>query len=120
MKVYLTDKDGVGILRLHGTVGADDVRRIVRSIAGRGGGCVIIDFEHVDHVDYRAFQLLDGVPRGAQLLLSGFSDYVLDIFAFAGKLRSLPVYPNWRHAFRHLMAERGKLIAPAAVAAAGR
>ena len=120
MRAYLTDRDGVGIMRLHGVVGAEDAHRLMGSIRVRGGGCFILDFEHVEHVDYKAFHLLAASPRGIQLLISGLSDYLIDIFAFAGRRRALPVYPNWRNAFRYLMAERGKLVAPAPTGAAGR
>jgi len=119
MRVYLTDRDGVGIMRLHGTLGAEDARTLLRSIGGRGNGCFILDFEHVDHVDYRFFHQLAASPRGIELLLSGLSDYLIDIFAFAGRRRALPVYPSWRNAFRYLMAERGKLVPAAPGGAAG-
>jgi hypothetical protein len=113
MKAYHTDRDGIGIWRLSGVIRCDDARNLLRSLResrGSGRGCFIIDFEKVDHVDYRAFRVLeDGCPTGMKVLLSGMNDYVLDIFAFAKRKDIISIYPDWKKAFRHLIVERGKI-----------
>ncbi len=120
MKIYRSDKGGIGLWRLSGVVGRDDALALVTSLKesrDTNRGCFILDFEAVPHVDYRAFNVLeDGYPEGARVLLSGLSDYVLDIFAFVTKGHVLSVFPDWRKAFRYLAVERGKL-GPAAPAA---
>jgi hypothetical protein len=119
MKVYRSDKGGIGLWKLSGTVGRDDAVMLLGSLrASRDSSraCFILDFENVRHVDYRAFSVLeDGCPEGSRVLLSGLSDYVLDIFAFVTKGNVLSVYADWRKALRYLAVERGKL-GPAASA----
>jgi len=123
MKIYRSDRGGIGIWKLSGVVGRDDATFLVRSLGeskGSSGGCIIIDFEKVEHVDYRAFSVLEnGYPEGANVLLSGLSDYVLGIFAFVTKTRAVPVYPDWKKALRYLTVERGKLGLPMAAGTAG-
>ena len=113
MKIYRSDKGGIGLWKLSGVVGRDDAVMLLDSLKGFKGsdrGCFIIDFENVKHVDYRAFNVLEeGCPSEACVLLSGFSDYVLDIFAFVTKKDALPVYADWKKALRFLVADRGKL-----------
>jgi hypothetical protein len=110
MKAYHTDKDGIGIWRLSGVVGLGDALTLVRSLSRRENGCFIIDFEGVDHVDYRAFAALaNGCPRGAKLLYSGLNDYVLDIYAFAGNSDDISLYPDLRGALSYLTVVRGKI-----------
>ena len=124
MKAYHTDKDGIGIWRLSGVVRCDDAEILLRSIVESGGsgrGCFIIDFEKVDHVDYRAFRVLeDGCPEGAKMLLSGMNDYVLDIFAFASRRDIISIYPDWEKAFRYLIVEHGKIGASVVTDAIGK
>lgn len=124
MKIYRSDKGGIGLWKLSGTVGRDDAVTLLSSLKdsrGSSRGCFIIDFEKVKHVDYRAFSILeDGYPAGARVILSGFSDYILDIFAFVTKGNVIPVYPDWRKALRYLVVERGKLGTPIPAASAGR
>ena len=116
MKIHRSDKGGIGLWKLSGTVGRDDAVMLLGSIKDSresNRGCFIIDFEKVKHVDYRAFNIIeDGYPAGARVILSGFSDYVLDIFAFVTRGDVIPVYPDWRKALRHLVVERGKLGTP--------
>jgi len=113
MKVYRSDKGGIGLWKLSGVVERDDAVMLLSSLKeakDSNRGCFILDFENVKHVDYRAFNILeDGYPEGARVLLSGLSDYILDIFAFVTKGNVIPVYPDWRKAFRYLVVERGKL-----------
>ena len=116
MRIYRSDKNGIGIWRLAGVVGADDAKGIVLSLRAsteRGSGCFILDFAAVKHVDYRAFGILEeGFPEGANVLLSGLSDYILDILAFVMGRRPLAIFPDWRRAMRYLTVERGKLGSP--------
>jgi hypothetical protein len=113
MRIYRTDKGGIGIWKLSGVVDRDDALMLLHSLTESkesNHGCFILDFENVKHVDYRAFNVLeDGYPEGARVLLSGFSDYVLDIFAFVTKRNIFSVYPDWKKALRYLVVERGKL-----------
>jgi hypothetical protein len=123
MKIYRSDKGGIGLWRLSGVVDREDAVMLLSSLKESGDSnrsCYIIDFENVKHVDYRAFNVLeDGYPGGERVLLSGLSDYILNIFAFVTKGNVIPVYPDWRKAFRHLVVERGKLGRPIPVAPAG-
>jgi len=113
MKIYRSDKGGIGLWKLSGVVGKDDALMLLSTLKESkesNRGCFILDFENVRHVDYRAFNVLeDGYPDGARVLLSGLSDYVLDIFAFVTKRNVISVYPDWKKALRHLVVERGKL-----------
>jgi hypothetical protein len=113
MKIYRTDKGGIGLWKLSGVVDRNDAFLLLHSLRESeesGRGCFIIDFENVKHVDYRAFNVLeDGFPEGARVLLSGLSDYILDIFAFVTKRNVISVYPDWKKALRYLVVQRGKL-----------
>jgi hypothetical protein len=123
MKVYRSDKGGIGLWKLSGVVGRDDAVMLLSSLresADSNRGCFILDFENVKHVDFRAFNVLeDGYPEGERVLMSGFSDYVLGIYAFVTKGNVIPVYPDWRRALRYLVVERGKLGKPVPAASAG-
>jgi len=113
MKIYRSEKGGIELWKLSGTVGRDDAVMLLGSLKDSresNRGCFILDFEKVNHVDYRAFNVLeDGYPAGARMIMSGLSDYVLDIFAFVTRGDVIPVYPDWRKALRYLAVERGKL-----------
>jgi len=113
VKIYRSDKGGIGLWKLSGVVNRDDAVMLLDSLRDSRGserGCFIIDFENVKHIDYRAFTVLEnGCPQGACVLLSGLSDYILDIFAFVTKRECLPVYADWKKALRFLVADRGKL-----------
>ena len=110
MKAYHTDKEGIGIWRLSGVVSSADAFTLLRSLGGGENGCFIIDFEKVDHINYTAFEILEnGAPKGAKVLYSGLSDYVLNIFAFARRSELIPVYPDLQKALNYLVVERGKI-----------
>ncbi len=110
MKAYHTDKEGIGIWRLSGVVSPADALTLIRSLGGGENGCFIIDFEKVDHINYTAFEILEnGAPKGAEVLYSGLSDYVLDIFAFVRRSDTIRVYPDLQKALNYLVAERGKI-----------
>ena len=123
MKIYRSDKKGIGLWKLSGTIERDDAVMLLSSLTDSresNRGCFILDFEKVNHVDYRAFNILEeGYPAGARVILSGFSDYVLDIFAFVTRGNVIPIFPDWRKALRHLVVERGKLGAPIAADSTG-
>jgi hypothetical protein len=111
MKIYRSDKGGIGLWKLSGTVGRDDAVTLLSSLKDSqdsNRGCYILDFEKVNHVDYRAC-----------VIMSGFSDYVLDIFAFVTRGNVIPVFPDWRKALRHFVVERGKLGTPIAAGSTG-
>ena len=110
MKAYHTDKDGIGIWRLSGVVELGDALTLIRSLGSRENGCFIIDFEGVDHIDYRAFEAIEeGCPRGAKLLYSGLNDYVLDIYAFVRHSDKISLYPDISRALSYLTVVRGKI-----------
>ena len=123
MKIYQSDKGGIGLWKLSGVVEREDAEMLLSSLKGTkdsNRGCFILDFENVEHVDFRAFNVLeDGYPEGERVLVSGLSDYVLGIFAFVTKRNVIPVYPDWRKALRYLVVERGKLGTPIPAASAG-
>jgi len=123
MKIYQSDKGGIGLWKLSGVVEREDAEMLLSSLKGTkdsNRGCFILDFENVEHVDFRAFNVLeDGYPEGERVLVSGLSDYVLGIFAFVTKRNVIPVYPDWRKALRYLVVERGKLGTPTPAAPAG-
>ena len=113
MRAYHTDKDGIEIWRLSGVVGIADALTLLRSIDKHENGCFIIDFEQVDHIDYRAFELLEERrPSGSKLLYSGLNDYVLDIYAFVRDSRGTAVYPDVQRALSYLTVEWGKTSSP--------
>ncbi len=114
MKAYHTDNNGIGIWRLSGVVGIADALTLIRSLDERENGCFIIDFEKVDHIDYRAFELIEERrPKGSKLLYSGLNDYVLDIYAFVRDSRGVTIYPDVQRALSYLTVERGKICSPA-------
>lgn len=122
MRVYRSEKDGIVIWKLQGAVGYDDACMLLRTLQDSVAverGCFILDFELVEHIDYRSFRVLeDRFPRNALMCISGLNDYILDIFAFVRKRYDLRVFPDWRSAFRYLMTERGKIFTPAAAGSA--
>ncbi len=113
MKLYRTEKHGVSLWKLSGVVGREDLfffTQYLKDTCSNGKGCLIIDFENVMHVDYKTFRIIeDFSPASACILLSGLSDYLLDIYAFASPGRTNPVYSNWREALSYLIIEKGKL-----------
>jgi hypothetical protein len=121
MKAYHTDKDGIGIWRLSGVVDLGDVLTLLRSLNKRENGCFIIDFEGVDHIDYRAFKVLEEeCPKGAKLLYSGLNDYILDIYAFVHHSNNISIYPDVQRALSYLTVVRGKLYSRESRASHGR
>lgn len=123
MRMYRSEKDGVTVWRLAGVMARTDALSLVRAMKGAGKrlrGCHVIDLADVMHVDYHAFRVLEErIPAGAGVVLSGMSDYVLDIFAFAGGKRHIDVYSGWREALRHIRHDRGKMIPSATQYCAG-
>ncbi len=118
MRVYRTDRDGIEVLRISGIIESGDAEMLVSHLASpSNGGCCILDFAGVRHVDYTVFQTLERlIGRSPGVIFSGFNDYLLSIFAFVSNTKMTPVFSDWRTAFRYLKAERGKL----GVYAAGR
>lgn len=123
MRIFRSDKGGIGLWKLSGVVAREDAEMLLESIKGSrdsNRGCFILDFEKVEHVDFHAFAVLeDGYPEGRRVLLSGLSDYVLGIFAFVTKRNVIPIYPDWRKALRYLIVERGKLGISASAVSSG-
>lgn len=118
MRVYRTDREGVEVLRLSGEIGRSDAEMLARRIGGGAGGCCILDFAGVPHVDYRALGVLERLTRqNPGVIFSGFSDYLLSILVFVSDMKMTPVFTTWRTALRYLLIERGKLGAGAAVGA---
>ena len=113
MKIYRSSRDGIGIWRLSGVIDRDDAYTLMHSLRESGAlstGCFILDFEDVAHIDYRVVELIENwFPAGSEVLFCGLSDYVLNIFAFAGSRAEMPIYADWRKALQYLLAERGKL-----------
>jgi len=86
---------GAGALtvRLFGRLCARDLVRIAETIAERGGAprdLVVVDFEQVEHMDYRALAefsraVLSQTSRGANVAFVGMSRYLRDLFDIAGQ-----------------------------------
>jgi ABC-type transporter Mla MlaB component len=118
MRVYRTDREGVQVLRLSGEIDRADAEMLSSRLGGRIGGCCILDFAGVRHVDYRAFGILERLThQNHGVIFSGFSDYLLSILVFVSDMEMAPIFSTWRTALRWLQAERGKLGAGAAVGA---
>jgi hypothetical protein len=118
MRVYRTDREGVQVLRLSGEIGRTDAEMLVSRLGGGSGGCYVLDFAGVPHVDYRAFGILERLTRqNPGVIFSGFSDYLLSILVFVSDMKMTPVFSTWRTALHYLLIERGKLDAGAAVGA---
>jgi hypothetical protein len=120
MRVYRTDRDGIEVLRVSGIIERTDTDTLVDFIGAPGpGGCCILDFTEVRHADYRVFRslckLIDTSPG---VIFSGFSDYLLSIFAFVCSTKMTPVFSDWKAAFSYVKAERGKMGIGAAVTGA--
>lgn len=117
MKIYRSKKDGVTVWRLSGVVENADAAGLVRAMKGSGKrlrGCHVLDFADVAHVDYHAFRTLETrIPADAGIVLSGLSDYVLDILAFSQRNRHLAIYSDWREALQHIRFDRGKILSSA-------
>ncbi len=124
MRVHRTDMEGIGILRISGIVGRDDALKLLRFLGiapGSRCGCFILDFTGVEHVDYHVFELFESWFSGdPNIVLSGMSDYLLDIYAFIKKKEAVTIFSDWRKAFQYLTVEMGKLGVPAAAGAAGQ
>ncbi len=118
MRIYRTDREGIEVLRLSGVIEGSDAEMLVSHLGSASeGGCCILDFKGVRHADYRVLEALEGLAgRSPGVIFSGFSDYLLSIFAFVSRTKMAPVFSDWRKAFRYLKVERGKL----GVYAAGR
>ncbi len=113
MRVYRTDRDGIEVLRISGTLDCSDAEMLISHIGGAaspGGGCCILDFAGVRHADYKVFGIFEKLTgKNPGVIFSGFNDYLLSIFAFVCSAEMTPVFSDWRKAFRFLKAEKGKL-----------
>ncbi len=122
MRIYRTDTEGIAVFRITGNVREDEAFMLLQFIGRESGefrGSVILDFQGVDHVDYHVFELFEKWFSGRSgVVLSGLSDYLLDIFAFVHRKNVIPIFPDWRKALYFLMTERGKVGSPAAFAIA--
>jgi len=84
---------GALTVRLFGRLNAREVGRIAEAIAERGCAprdLVVVDFEQVEHVDYRALPdfaraMLSQTSRGADVMFAGLSRYLRDLFDIAGQ-----------------------------------
>jgi len=80
-------------VRLFGRLSALELERIAEAIAERGGAprdLVAVDFEQVEHMDYRALPdfartVLSQTSRGANVVFMGMSRYLRDLFDIAGQ-----------------------------------
>ena len=123
MRIYRTDVEGIAVFRITGNVREDEAFMLLQFIGRESGafrGSFILDFQGVDHVDYHVFELFEKwFSERSGVVLSGLSDYLLDIFAFVHRKNVIPIFPDWRKALFFLMTERGKVGSPGAVAIAG-
>lgn len=116
--------DGVAVLRISGVVRREDALMLLQSIGKSPAsvrGSFILDFQGVEHVDYHVFVLFEEwFSSSPGIVMSGLSDYLLDIFAFVQRRNAIPIYPDWRKALNYLVVQRARLGEPLiAVMAAG-
>ena len=84
---------GALTVRLFGRLSARELALIAEAIAERGSSprdLVIVDFEQVEHMDYRALpdfarEVLSQTGRGATVAFVGMSRYLRDLFDIAGQ-----------------------------------
>ncbi len=119
MRIYRTEREGVAVFRISGVVRREDALMLLQSLGhspGSVSGSFILDFQGVEHVDYHVFVLFEEWFAGASgVVMSGLSDYILDIFAFVQRRNVIPIYPDWRKALHYLIGERAKLGDPVPV-----
>jgi anti-anti-sigma regulatory factor len=80
-------------VRLFGLLGSRELAQVAEALARRGTSpreLICLDFEQVDHVDYRALPefvgaLLRHQNRGSRVCLAGLSRYVRNLFDVAGE-----------------------------------
>ncbi len=115
MRIYRTEYEGVSVLRLSGKVRCEDAAMLLSFIGDRNRlrrDGYILDFQGVEHVNYHVFELFEEwFSVHSDVLVSGLSDYILDIFAFVQRKDVIPVFSDWRKAFRFLKAENRKFSA---------
>lgn len=123
MRVYRTEKEGIKIFRLSGVVCREDATTLLRFIGVTPGlerGCRVIDFSGVEHVEYSVFEMFEErFDANSGIVMSGLSDYILDIYAFISNRNVIPVFPHWRKAMHYLIVEHGKMGTPAELSLAG-
>lgn len=123
MRIYRTDREGIAVFRISGIVERKDAAMLLQFLGhspGSSKGSFILDFQGVEHVDYHVFEMFEEwFSGGSGVLLSGLSDYILDIFAFVNKKNVIPIFSDWRKALHFLIVERGKMGAPAAISMIG-
>lgn len=84
---------GGATLRLFGTLGRRELSLALEAIVERARaprGVVCVDFEHVEHIDFRAapefaHRLARQRDRGSSIWLTGMSPYVRSLFDVAGQ-----------------------------------
>ncbi|MCU0638423.1 MAG: hypothetical protein MUF59_00910 [Candidatus Krumholzibacteria bacterium] len=116
MRIYRTEMDGVAVLRISGVVRREDALMLLQSIGQSPAsvrGSFILDFQGVEHVDYHVFVLFEEwFSSSPGVVMSGLSDYLLDIFAFVQRRNAIPIYPDWRKALNYLVVQRARLGEP--------
>jgi len=119
MRIYRTEREGIDVLRMSGVVRREDALMLLQSLGHAPGyvrGSFILDFQGVEHVDYHVFVLFEDWFSGSTgVVMSGLSDYILDIFAFVQRRNAIPIYPDWRKALNYLVGERAKFGDPLSV-----
>jgi anti-anti-sigma regulatory factor len=86
-------RSGVQTLRLFGRLGRGELRRVVDAVTERGRSPrehVCIDFEEVEHLDYRALPEFSAAlarqrDRGASIWFVGLNPYLRCLFQVAGE-----------------------------------
>ena len=80
-------------VRLFGRLGARELGQVAEAIAERGRSprdLVLVDFEQVEHLDYRALPdfvraVLAQMNRGAEVRFAGMTRYLRDLFDVSGQ-----------------------------------
>lgn len=84
---------GIHTVRLFGPLGARELGQVAGAVAERGlspRDLVLIDFEQVEHLDYRAIPdfvrvIASQANRGAEVRFTGMSRYLRDLFDVSGQ-----------------------------------
>ena len=101
-------------LHLHGALGYRELRRVVDALldgARSPRDLVCVDFEGVEHVDYRAIPEFMAAlghfrNRGATVWFVGVSDYVRALFQVSGQGPALGRLSWWLEATTHTFGDR--------------
>jgi anti-anti-sigma factor len=100
------------LLRLEGDISANEmagINRAIGSLLSNTPCCLILDFRDVDHVHFTILSSLAQAKKriesfGGDLLLTGLSEYVKNIFFAAGAIDDFRMFGSAERAAEHFAA----------------